>query len=172
MALEIQTHLFKDDGVIPNNDRLPLVLYRSAIRDLPGSRPEQAFKRLFESNDWGGTWVNGIYDFHHYHGCSHEVLGIAAGSADVQFGGPTGAVLTVQAGDAVVIPAGVGHCRQDTRPGLVVVGAYPRGQEDVDLKRANARDRAEALSEIPNVALPDLDPVAGSGAGLPLIWPV
>jgi uncharacterized protein YjlB len=78
-------------------------------------------------------------------------------------------VVSLEAGDAVTIPVGVGHCRRDQRPGLVVVGAYPEGQED-DLRRANAADRAIALGSIPTVGLPSLDPVAGAGQGLVLLW--
>lgn len=171
MNLQIETHLLKDDGLIPNNDRLPLVVYRSAVSIASHSdRAAAAFQQLFAENDWEGAWINGIYSFHHYHACCHEVLGIAAGVADVQFGGPGGPVLTIAAGDAVAIPAGVGHCRRDSRPGLVVVGAYPKGQDDVDLKRANPTDRAAALGAIPSVALPSLDPIAGAGQGLTLLW--
>ncbi len=170
MALEIETYEFRDDGLIPNNERLPLVLYRSALTAQSGQSLEQAFQRRFAANGWSGSWVNGIYDFQHYHAHCHEVLGIAAGQADVQFGGPGGPVLLVKAGDAVVIPAGVGHCRRDSRPGLIVVGAYPVGQENVDLKRATAQDRAASLEIIPGVALLEQDPIAGSGQGLPLVW--
>lgn len=170
MTLQIETYLLEDDGTIPNNDRLPLVVYRSAITASEGEGVENTFKRLFAEHGWGGCWVDGIYPFHHYHARAHEVLGIAAGTADVQFGGPSGPVVTVAAGDAVAIPAGVGHCRRDDAAGLVVVGAYPQGQEDWDLKRATAAERAQALTEIHNVALPTMDPVVGEAAGLVEIW--
>jgi uncharacterized protein YjlB len=170
MSLQIETILLKDDGIVPNNERLPLVLYRSALPDLPAVRPELSFEQLFEKNGWRGAWVNGIYPFHHYHACAHEVLGIAAGSVRVQFGGASGPVIALAKGDAVVIPAGVGHCRRSGPEGLVVVGAYPKGQENWDLKRATAADREQALEEIPRVPIPPLDPVAGPNQGLPLIW--
>ena len=65
------------------------------------------------------------------------------------------------AGDAVAIPAGVGHCLI-AGDDLVVVGAYPEGQ-DWDLCRATEADRAKALENIPWVPLPKLDPVFGAG---------
>ena len=171
MTLQIETFLLKDDGMIPNNDRLPLVVYRSAIgRSRSEDEAVGLFQGLFARHGWGHGWVNGIYSFQHYHSTCHEVLGIAAGSAEVQFGGATGPVLSVEAGDAVTIPVGVGHCRRDQRPGLVVVGAYPEGQNDVDLRRANAADRAVALGSIPTVGLPSVDPIAGPGQGLVLLW--
>lgn len=168
MTSNVETYLLNDDGKIPNNDRLPLVLYRSAIK--ASADAERTFKRLFEEHGWGGCWVDGIYPYHHYHARSHEVLGIAAGRAEVQFGGEGGPVITVAAGDAVVIPAGVGHCRRDDSPGLVVIGAYPQGQEDWDIKRASEAERSQALTEIPRVSLPQMDPIAGENAGLALIW--
>ena len=170
MTLRIETYLIADDGTIPNNERLPLVVYRSAIAATSREEAEREFKRLFAKHGWSGTWVNGIYDFHHYHARSHEILGIVAGAADVQFGGPSGPVMAVRAGDAVAIPAGVGHCRLDDSPGLVVVGAYPRGQEDWDLKRATAADRTQALKEIPLVALPPQDPITGILGGVVDFW--
>src|SRR5690606_32731284 len=154
MTFRTETYLIRDDGTIPNNERLPLVVYRSAITAAPGQEAEERFKTLFAENSWGGTWVDGIYPFHHYHARSHEVLGIAAGRAEAQFGGASGPILTLEAGDAVVIPAGVGHCRRSATSDLIVVGAYPRGQEDWDLKRATEAERSQALDEIPKVPLP------------------
>lgn len=170
MTLRTETYLIRDDGTIPNNDRLPLVVYRSVFGGLARSDNERRFKNLFAQHDWGGTWVDGIYPFHHYHARSHEVLGIAAGRAEVQFGGASGPILTLEAGDAVVIPAGVGHCRRSATSDLIVVGAYPRGQEDWDLKRATEAERSQALDEIPKVPLPITDPITGQSGGLLDLW--
>jgi uncharacterized protein YjlB len=169
-ATEVETHLLLDDGLVPNNQRLRLVVYRSAVAVASEQHPARKFERLFREHGWRGSWVNGIYPFHHYHARSHEVLGIAAGSATVQFGGDGGPMLRLEAGDAVVIPAGVGHCRRSPDDGLVVVGAYPRGQENYDLKRANAADRAQALDEIVHVGLPEADPVRGHDGPLLRLW--
>ena len=83
---------------------------------------------MFALNGWGGSWRDGIYPFPHYHSTAHEVLGICRGEAKVRFGGDTGIVLAVRAGDVVVIPAGVGHQNLGASADLLVVGAYPRGQ--------------------------------------------
>jgi uncharacterized protein YjlB len=112
--------------------------------------------------------VNGIYDYHHYHSTAHEVLGIARGSARVQFGGPQGLAVEMAAGDAVAIPAGVGHCLLSGED-LVVVGAYPAGQ-DWDLCRATSTDCAKALENIPWVPLPQLDPVLGASGPVTICW--
>jgi uncharacterized protein YjlB len=165
----IGAYVLADDGLIPNNAKLPLVLYRQALAlDGLSSEPERAFEALFRSNGWRGAWVDGIYDFDHYHSTAHEVLGMAEGSARVQFGGPEGLVVDLTAGDAVVIPAGVGHCLIEGED-LVVVGAYPEGQ-DWDLCRASGSDRAKALENIPWVPLPKLDPVFGSAGPVLALW--
>jgi uncharacterized protein YjlB len=156
----IESHILVPDDLIPNNTKLPLILYRQVLALEGQSRePERAFEALFASNGWCGSWVNGIYDFHHYHSTAHEVLGIAKGFARVQFGGPNGPIAELSAGDAVAIPAGVGHCLLEGKD-FVVVGAYPEGQ-DWDLCRATKADRVKALENIPWVPLPTFDPVFG-----------
>ena len=148
---EVEARLF-----VPNNGKLPVILYRHGLALEHASKPERAFETLFKGS---GAWVDGIYDFHHYHSTAHEVLGIAQGSAKVQLGGPQGLLVDLAAGDAMAIPAGVGHCLI-AGDDLVVVGAYPEGQ-DWDLCRATESDRLEALENIPWVPLPKLDPVFG-----------
>ncbi|MFZ1429866.1 MAG: cupin domain-containing protein, partial [Geminicoccaceae bacterium] len=118
------SHRFTDDGQIPNHPDLPLLVYASILGSDPGDRAT-AFEALFRQHGWGGMWRNGIYGFHHYHSTAHEVLGIAAGRAKVRFGGEHGTTLDIEAGDAVLIPAGVGHCNLGASADLLVVGAYP-----------------------------------------------
>ena len=80
--MAVETYHFADDGRIPNS-ALPLLVYRQVLTG-------GAFERRFAANDWRRAWRNGIYDFHHFHSTSHEVLGIAAGEALVRFGGAHG----------------------------------------------------------------------------------
>ncbi len=157
-APAIERHFFKDDGLVPNNPSLPLVVYRGVLETGPAAAA--ACAALFARNGWVGGWRGGIYAHHHYHGTAHEVLGIAAGSARVRLGGDGGKTVAVLAGDVVVIPAGVAHKCEGASPDLVVVGAYPRGQSP-DMRTPGARDRERALGDIEQVALPGGDPVCG-----------
>lgn len=160
---------FDDDGDVPNS-RLPLIVYSGAIDPRKGDAA-LAFEQLFGSNGWGNGWRNGIFPFHHYHSTAHEVLGIAAGTAEVRFGGEAGKTLTVKAGDAVLIPAGVGHKRLSSDPDLLVIGAYPRGQH-ADLMREGAEDTAGIRRRIATVRMPATDPVGGASGPAMKLWQV
>jgi uncharacterized protein YjlB len=160
-------HRFPDDGDVPNN-RLPLIVYAQAIDPRRGD-PAVVFEDLFHSHGWGGSWRNGIFPFHHYHSNAHEVLGIARGEADVRFGGERGETLHVEAGDAVLIPAGVGHRRLSSSHDLLVIGAYPAGQW-ADLMREGAEDKAGIRARVAAVPLPETDPVAGKTGPMLASW--
>jgi uncharacterized protein YjlB len=97
------------------------------------------------------------------------VLGIARGRATVEFGGAKGQVLTVEAGDAVVLPAGTGHRRIEATDDLVVVGAYPRNAS-VDQRRPGQVDHHKALAAIAKVPMPEMDPVHGETGPLMQLW--
>lgn len=167
------TFHFKDDGAVPNNPRLPMLIYKSAL-DLSGSRdPEGEIEKLFAQNGWGhGQWRNGIYPFAHYHSKIHEALGIARGHATVRFGGERGEVLELAPGDIAVLPAGTGHQRLSDSGGLVVIGAYP-AEGTYNLCRGdNPADHGPALKTIPLVPKPASDPVAGRDGPLLHLWRV
>ena len=157
----IETYSFGDDGTVPNNPALPLVLYRGALAE--GGDRAAACERLFAQHGWPDAWRNGIYAHHHYHSTAHEVLGIAAGSARVRLGGENGQTVELYAGDVVVIPAGVAHKRESASANFLVIGAYPKGQHP-DICRAEPGVRGKAVGNIAAVPLPAADPVTG-GAG-------
>jgi uncharacterized protein YjlB len=166
----VESYPLRDDGVVPNNPRLPLVLYRAAIAGAGATDAANRVESLFRNHGWRGVWVDGIYSFHHYHALSHEVLGIALGTARVQFGGASGPVFDLTAGDAAAIPAGVAHCCLEAHVDLCVVGAYPAGQENWDMKRDTEAQRDAALAQIPTVRLPAQDPIFGVAGPLLALW--
>src|ERR1700733_4435954 len=147
---------FEDDGSIPNST-LPLLVYRNAVPADPA-----AIERIFAANGWPPAWRNGVHPFHHFHSSAHEVLGVARGEASVLFGGPDGTVLPVQAGDVVVVPAGVAHCNQRQSSDLLIVGAYPDNAPNPDLRRGKPGEHDAAKRASEAVPLPPADPVRGT----------
>jgi uncharacterized protein YjlB len=166
---EIIRHTLADDGTYPNNERLPLLVYKAVLR-LPTEEPPAAIESLFAGHGWGGSWRDSVYTYHHYHSTAHEVLGVYGGTAQVQFGGPDGVVLEVQQGDVVVIPAGVAHKNVGSSPDFRVVGAYPGGQRP-DMNYGRAGERPDADERIARVPRPEADPVYGQGGPLGEHWP-
>jgi uncharacterized protein YjlB len=59
-----------------------LLVYKSAVRLPETLDPAAVFEELFESNGWGDSWRDGIYDRVHYHSRIQEVLGISRVAAD------------------------------------------------------------------------------------------
>ncbi|HET6543201.1 MAG TPA: cupin domain-containing protein [Chryseolinea sp.] len=164
-ANQPEAFYFKDDGKIPNN-RLPLLLYRSALSNGASARDLQ---KQFATNNWTNSWDNGVYPFHHYHSTSHEVLGIYSGSALLHLGGEKGEKLTVKAGDVIVIPAGVGHKNLGASNDFGVVGAYPEGRS-WDLLKGEPGERPKADKNIAALPIPDFDPILGKTEGLRKLW--
>jgi uncharacterized protein YjlB len=164
-----RTIMFKDDGAIPNNPALPLVVFKNAVR-LDGAFDAAAvFETLFAANGWRDSWRNGIYDYVHYHSRVHEVLGVARGSARVRFGGERGEEIDIKAGDVAILPAGTGHHCLSASEDFLVVGAYPPAGT-YDECRGAPEEHARALETIPNVPLPKADPIHGADGPLLEVW--
>ncbi len=161
-----ETLFFKDDGLVPNN-KYPLLLYRNAFSER-GEAGAQWLEQKFLSNHWSNSWRNGIFTFQHYHSITHEALGIYSGEVLVLLGGEKGEKVKVQAGDIVVIPAGVGH-KNLGDSNLGVVGAYPNGMP-VDIMRCNPGERPQTDKNIAAVPFPDHDPFLGKSGGLRKLW--
>jgi uncharacterized protein YjlB len=154
---------FAPSGGIPNNPHLPALLYRGALAAKAGPA---AHEKLFARSGWPPRWRDGVYDFHHFHTTAHEGLGIAAGGARLLLGGPSGQVVTVAAGDVVLLPAGTGHRLLEATVGFLVVGAYPLGQS-ADLERGPAT--AAMIRSIATLPFPDGGPI-GSDETYGRLW--
>ena len=156
-SYDIRAIVLTDDGIFPNNSRVPLTLYPGVF----GSRPDpEEVEAHLRSNGWHPLWRYGIYPYHHYHTTAHEFLGCFSGSARIIFGGDKGQALELKAGDAVMVPAGVAHkCLSSTN--FAVVGAYPNGQTP-DMNYGEASERPKADLAIEALGLPMGDPVTGT----------
>ena len=165
---EILSHLIRDDGTFPNNNSLPLLLYRRIFIFKDRLDPAH-IEHTFYKNSWKGSWRNGLYPFHHYHSTAHEVLGIYTGSVRVQFGGESGKKLLAEAGDVLLLPAGLAHKNLWSSHDFRVVGAYPEGTT-WDMNYGKEGERPQADQNIAKVPMPTSDPVYGPGGVLYKHW--
>ena len=146
--VKIETFFVRDDGqFFPNNDHLPVIVYRQVLdaKSVSATKWEQIFKQ----NNFGQSWRDGIYTFHHYHSTAHEALGCYGGRAQVRLGGDNEQVrkdIELTAGDCILIPTGVAHKNMGQDSNFAVVGAYDLDGKSYDMnygKDAEERRKAE-----------------------------
>ncbi|SDH31599.1 MULTISPECIES: cupin domain-containing protein [Bosea] len=158
---------FEPRGFVPNNFRLPALIYEKAFDPAAIGDLATFMEKRFQDNGWPPQWRDGIYDFEHYHAQGHEVLGIAAGSAELVLGGDGGREIRVEAGDILVLPAGTGHRRLKQSEDFLVVGAYPPGQAG-DIVREEASPAMK--QRIALLSFPPKDPVLGDEGPMLRLW--
>ena len=141
----------------PGNPRFPLLIYKQVFSITYSAEEIQSW---LKKNDWGSSWIDSIYDFHHYHSNTHEVLAIISGDCLVQFGGEKGPHYTVNSGDIVIIPAGIAHKSIEKSDNFRCIGAYPF-DVGYDMKYGKKEEYADAIKAIKNVDLPAKDPIFG-----------
>lgn len=103
-----------------------------------------------------------MYSDTHFHSNTHEVLGVASGSAKCCFGGEEneGRVEPVlEQGDVVIVPAGVGHRLLEDYGGFQMVGSYPQGNS-WDMCYGKAGEEGQ-VKQIENLGWFQRDPIYG-----------
>lgn len=158
---------FEPRGFVPNNLRLPALIYEKAFDPVAISDLATSMEKRFQDNGWPPQWRDGIFDFEHYHTQGHEVLGIAAGSAELVLGGDGGRAIRAEAGDDFVLPAGTGHRRIKQSADFLVIGAYPPGQAG-DMVREEASPAMK--QRIAVLSFPPKDPVLGGEGPMLRLW--
>ena len=156
---EILHEKFSDDGSIPNNPEAGAIIYQGVLQ-FEGPDGAAEVESLFSTNGWSNSWRNGIYNYHHYHSNTQEVLGVYGGEVNIQLGGVQGKSFKLKKGDVVIIPAGVAHKNLGDSGAFACVGAYPGGKS-WDMNKGSEEERENALEKIKQVPAPEKDPVFG-----------
>src|ERR1700712_5064759 len=110
-ALRVSVYQIPAFHLIPNTSvqGKPLMIYHGVFPKPTSSTIESHLKSIGVVSP---PWIYTMFAETHFHSNTHEVLGIASGSAKCCFGGEQneGRVeLVLKQGDVVVIPAGVAH---------------------------------------------------------------
>ncbi len=158
---------FKDDGITPNN-RFPVIIYRNVFKHT-GIKSASSFKAVFAANNWTNNWKDIIMTQNHYHSTTHEVIGIDRGEVDLKLGGKYGSVVTVKAGDVILIPAGVGHYSLDNQKSYEAIGGYPNGAK-WDMVFDEKDKHLVSVDRIRQLPIPKKDPVFGQDGALFQYW--
>ncbi|MFZ6763661.1 cupin domain-containing protein [Pseudoroseomonas sp. WGS1072] len=154
--MEYETIWLAEQEGVPNNPRLPVLIYREAFE----ARRAEAAEALFAGHGWPPAWRDGIYGHVHIHTTAHEALAIIEGEVLLQLGGEGTVPQRLQAGDVVVLPAGTGHKCLLASEDLLVLGAYPEGQRP-DEQCAEPGQAAAARARIARLPDPPACPVTG-----------
>jgi uncharacterized protein YjlB len=164
-AFKPEHFLLTENEGFHNNPFLPVVVYKNVLPNPDESR----VKSLLKTNNWSNSWVNGIYDYHHYHSTTHEVLVALKGSCDVMLGGPGNRKIHFEAGDVLLLPAGIAHKNEGQSEDFSCLGAYPEGR-DFDIKKGESGERPEADEQIQKTPIPQTDPVFGENGVMQQMW--
>ncbi|KAJ4389524.1 hypothetical protein N0V93_006994 [Gnomoniopsis smithogilvyi] len=132
-TLCVTKHFIPAHGRLPNSSILnkPLLVYRSAFIKGDACAVES---HLLSVGVVIPQWRYSMYSTTHFHSTSHEVLCVTSGRAKLCFGGeenPDRVTPIVQAGDVMIVPAGMAHRLLEdmsgTNGGFEMVGSYPKG---------------------------------------------
>ncbi|HXZ07085.1 MAG TPA: cupin domain-containing protein [Paraburkholderia sp.] len=163
---ECEAFMLPPHGWVPNNRTLPVLFYRGALHGRSEDLAE-GFEERFGRNGWPVQWRDSIFDYHHFHSGAHEVLGVVSGSAEVIVGGPGGRFVHLAPGDAILLPAGTGHCLQSSGGPFQVAAGYPQGQQ-WDIRREALKP--QELAAMQALPYPASDPVHGATGPLIDYW--
>jgi len=146
-------------GMLPNS-RFPLLVHRGAV---PGGGAEAMLAR-FRVHGWLNNWrYPGIYTYPHFHSTTHECLGCATGWMELALFGPGGIRLRIEAGDVIVMPAGVSHQMVGASADILMIGGYPDGRDwdNMQEDRITEEARRAAAKRIMMLPIPARDPATG-----------
>lgn len=164
---EVIHKIIESDEYFPNNPIFPLLIYKNVLNIV--NQSEEVIQAFLKKNSWDRSWVNSIYDFHHYHSNTHEALVIFAGTCTVQIGGNNGHSYDIAKGDVIIFPAGVSHKKIHSSSNFKTIGAYPFNIQ-YDMKYGKKEEYEQAKENIKKVGLPVTDPIFGKAGILFDYW--
>ncbi|WP_191059331.1 hypothetical protein [Geminicoccus harenae] len=156
---ETEQYQSRPVGMLPNS-RFPLLVHRAGI----SGGGVDAVKARFRQNGWLNNWTYpGIYTYPHFHSTTHECLGCAVGWMEVALFGRGGTKVRIEAGDVIVMPAGVSHQMTGSSADIVMVGGYPDGRDwdNMQEEQITEEERRAAAKRIMMLPIPARDPVTG-----------
>ncbi|KAJ5082475.1 hypothetical protein N7532_011518 [Penicillium argentinense] len=139
--------------LIPNTgiQGYPLIIYHGAF-DATSAELEDHLEAVGEVMP---QWTYTMYSQTHFHSTTHEVLGVVAGRARLCFGGeenPQRFEPTVESGDLIIVPAGVGHrlLEDEGKQPFRMVGSYPHDRQwDMCYGRPGEEERVKRIQNLP-----------------------
>ena len=158
------TFTFADDGAIPNS-RLPMLVYRAAVPADPAAIETTVRREPLASGVARQRASVPAFPQQRARGFGRRAR---PGQGAIRW--PRRRNVGHAAGDVVVLPAGVGHCRLEKSADLLIVGAYPDNASAAGpASRRPGRARC-VVRNIAAVATPNADPVAGGQGALVSLW--
>lgn len=126
---------------VPNHPFLPVLLYRQAERDGDAA----GFERRFAAHGWPPQWREAS---------TMTTTPIPLRTRCLAWparliGGPGGRDTTLAAGDALLLPAGSGHCCIAFSSDFLVVCAYPAGQDWDICRQAPSAETTRRIAQLP-----------------------
>lgn len=169
-TLRVSKHMIPAHDRLPNSSILhkPLLIYHAAFLGAGDDDDEHthsvstAAAAVEAHLRFVGVvvphWRYSMYPTTHFHSTTHEVLCVTSGRARLCFGGeanPARVEATVQAGDVMVLPAGVAHRLLEDlsggrgRRGFEMVGSYPKGFDwDMCYGKAEEQEKVKSIGKL------------------------
>jgi uncharacterized protein YjlB len=169
--IRISQHLIPAWKRIPNTSiqNKPLLIYHGVVSKNSSSADSsvsasQLSTHLESVGAVVPQWQYTMYRQTHFHSNCHELLGVIAGRAKLCFGGeenPGRVEPVVEAGDLMIVPAGVAHRLLEDQSGgaFKMLGCYPPGK-DWDMCYGAPGDEGK-IANISELAWFDKDPLYG-----------
>ncbi|KAH8087861.1 RmlC-like cupin domain-containing protein [Cristinia sonorae] len=176
-SIHVSQHQIARQGLIPNTSiqHKPLLIYRGAFNPTTLT-PDAIEEHITSVGVFAPQWRYTMYRQTHFHSTTHELLVVFRGKAKLCFGADVtssqsnedeSVVAEVKKGDAILVPAGVGHrlleeMDSDEGEGFEMIGSYPEGSEKWDMCYGKKGKQEEGVDQrIEKLGWVERDPLYG-----------